>query len=106
MRRIATVIATTAALAGCVSQSAEPKIRDALLGYGVQPRQASCMADELSRKLTVGQLRTLSRVAHEAKHDRYRDRPIADLIRLAERVGDPDLIIKVTRATFGCAILR
>ena len=44
-------------LAGCVSKYAEVRIESALLGYGVSPKQASCMADDLSQKLTIDQLR-------------------------------------------------
>ncbi len=103
MRKIPALL-SLALLGGCVTQQAEVKIETALLDYGVAPRQAACMADDLSHNLTIAQLRTLSRVAHEAKHDRYRDASLRDLAKLANRVGDPDLVLKVTRATLGCAL--
>ena len=90
-------------LGGCVSKYAEVRIESALLGYGVAPRQASCMADDLSQKLTIDQLRTLSRLAQESKGG-LRNRPLRDLVRLAGRVGDQDMVVKVARATIGCAV--
>lgn len=90
-------------LGGCVSKYAEVRIETALVGYGVAPKQASCMADELSRKLTIDQLRTLSRLAKESK-DGFRNRQLRDLVRLADRVGDQDMVVKVARATVGCAV--
>ncbi len=90
-------------LGGCVSSYAEVRIESALLSYGVAPRQASCMADDLSQKLTIDQLRTLSRLAKESKGG-LRNRPLRDLVRLADKVGDQDMVVKVARATIGCAV--
>lgn len=90
-------------LAGCVSKYAEVRIESVLLGYGVSPKQASCMADDLSQKLTIDQLRKLSRLASEAKKG-LRNRPLRDLVNLAGQVGDQDMVVKVARATVGCAV--
>ena len=102
MLRIALVMALIV-LGGCVAKYAEVRIESALLGYGVAPRQASCMADDLSRKLTIDQLRILSRLATESKQG-FRNRPLRDLVTLAAKVGDQDMVVKVARATIGCAV--
>ena len=90
-------------LAGCVSKYAEVRIESVLLGYGVSRKEASCMADDLSQKLTIDQLRKLSRLASEAKKG-LRNRPLRDLVNLAGQVGDQDMVVKVARATVGCAV--
>lgn len=98
-----TLLVPLVLLGGCVSKYAEVRIESALLGYGVAAKQASCMAEQLSQKLTIDQLRMLSRLANESK-DGFRNRPLRDLVRLAGRVGDQDVVVKVARATVGCAV--
>ena len=98
-----TLLIALVLLSGCVSRYAEVRIETALLGYGVAPKQAACMAEDLSQRLTIDQLRKLSSVASETQKG-FRNRPLRDLVTLAGQVGDQDMVVKVTRATVGCIV--
>ena len=97
--------ALTLGLAGCATP--EARIETRLVDAGFSPRNARCLADELTHRLTLGQLRTLNQVAKEIQNTRrVRKMTVGDLAEQVGRVGDPKLIVEVTRAGLGCAILR
>ena len=97
--------ALTLALAGCATP--ESRIETRLVAAGFSQGNAHCLANELTDRLTLGQLRTLNAVAKDIQDTRRVKRMTAgELAERLRRVGDPKLLVAVTRAGLGCAILR
>lgn len=99
------VILPLLALAACATPS--DRITDALIDYGIAPPQAQCVGERLEDRLSVAQLRELSRYARA-----YRDNDpnpdalgIADLIRVASQVQDARVPIEVGKAAANCGLL-
>lgn len=99
------IILPILALAGCATPS--DKIADALVAYGIAPRQAQCIGGRLEDRLSVGQLRELARYARA-----YREGDpdpgaagIGDLIRVAAQVHDARVPIEVGKAAAHCGLL-
>ena len=105
MRRIVIGIGlATAMLSGCATP--ESRIESKLIAAGLSKRNAKCMAHELTDRLSWQQLRTLDRLAKDARNsDRLGRLTIGELAERLQRAGDPKLIVAVSRAGLGCAIL-
>ena len=93
-----TTIALLAALAlgGCVSKLAEGRVRAALIDAGLSDRNAACMAERMTDRLSIGQLRRLEALRAER-------RTLADYVYTVRRVGDRQLIEVTTSAALLCA---
>lgn len=85
MRRALVVAAMALALSGCVSKLAYGRVKSALTEAGLSDANASCMADRMTDKLTVAQLRKLERLKGEK-------RSVMDYVAAVRRVGDADAI--------------
>lgn len=97
MHRVVIALAAGMALAGCVSQIAEGRVRTALVEAGVAPRQADCMAERMTDRLTIGQLRRLEAL-------KGTKRTLADYVAAVRRVGDPEVIGVTTSSAALCAV--
>ena len=62
MRRVL-ILSLLLATTGCVEEIKESRVKSALLDGGVPEPMAGCMAHQMAKKLTVGQLRSLQKIA-------------------------------------------
>lgn len=98
--RVVPAIALLLAVAGCAA-SKKAQVRSALTNAGLPPTYATCMAQPLARDLSVGQLKSLQRVAKLAQTApaRMTERQVMDLLK---RDLDPQTVGVVVRAGVGC----
>jgi hypothetical protein len=96
MRRMV-LLALVAALAttGCVSKLAYGRVKSALTDAGLSEVNAACMADRMTDKLTILQLRKLQALQGEK-------RSIADYVNAVRRVGDPEVLAVTVTAAAVC----
>lgn len=90
------LLSAALALAGCVSQLAEPRVRSALVEAGLSQANAACMAERMTDRLTIGQLRRL-------EHMRGAQRSLSDFVAAVRRVGDAETIAVTASAAALCA---
>ena len=86
------MLATT----GCVSKIAYPRVKSALLDAGLSERNAACMADRMTDRLSIGQLRKLEAL-------RGQKRSLAEYVATVRRVVDPEVIGVTTSSAALCA---
>ena len=95
--RAAAVLALVAALAACSpSKLAYGRVKSALLDAGLSEKNAACMANRMTDKLTIGQLRKLERL----KGDK---RSPADYVAAVRRVNDMDALEVTASSAALCA---
>lgn len=88
-------VALAIALAGCTpAKLAEGRVRSALMDAGLSQPNAACMAERMTDRLTLGQLRKLQ--ALQAPK-----RSIADYVMTVRRISDRKLV----EVTVGSALL-
>lgn len=90
-----------AMLAGC--QTPQSKVRSRLVGLGVSPPMAGCMADRMVDRLSYRQLQRLGELGGISRHD-VRDMRVGELIERTRALQDPEILAVVSRAALGCAI--
>jgi len=90
------ILALALTLGGCVSKLAEGRVRSALVDAGLSPSNAACMAERMTDRLSLAQLRRLQ--ALQAPR-----RTLADCVYAVRRVGDPQLIEVTGSAALLCA---
>jgi len=91
----ATLAALAVVLVGCTpAKLAEGRVRSALMDAGLSQPNAACMAERMTDRLTLGQLRKLQALQSPK-------RSIADYVMTVRRVGDRELI----EVTVGSALL-
>jgi hypothetical protein len=98
--RIAAFSALAAVLmlvsAGCVSKLAEGRVRSALMNAGLSQDNAACMAERMTDRLSIGQLRRLE-VLQTPK------RSLADYVFAVRRLNDGQLLSVTASAAALCA---
>lgn len=95
MRKFSVVLLL--ALAACSpSKLAYGRVKSALLDAGLSERNAACMADRMTDKLTISQLKKLERL----KGDK---RSLMDYVWAVRRVDDPDAIEVTASSAALCA---
>lgn len=87
-------------LSGCVASRYQ--ISDALMRYGLNQNEASCAAEFLRGHLSTGQVSRLARAAHD--YDSGGRMTFGDLIRVAGRVEDREVMFQVGAAALACKI--
>jgi hypothetical protein len=104
--RAAIALSVTFVLGACATPS--DRIASALEAYGFPRAQATCVGDQLQKRLSVAQLAELARVARavRAQNPDPRSLTMDDLLRLSGEVRDPALTIEVVRAGAGCGLVR
>jgi hypothetical protein len=90
------------ALAGCATTK-QAQVRSALLDAGLSEPMANCMAEPLGTELSVGQLKSLQRVAKLANTSptKMTQKQVLDLLK---RDLDPETVGVVVRAGIGCFV--
>jgi pyrroline-5-carboxylate reductase len=83
--------------AGCVSKLAESRVRSALVDAGVSPANAACMAERMTDRLSLAQLRRLEAL-------RAPKRSLADYVWTVRRLDDPQLVDVTVSAAALCAM--
>ena len=82
------------ALGGCVAKLAEGRVRSALVASGLSDANAACMAERMTDRLSIGQLRKLQALQGPK-------RSLSDYVYAVRKVGDRQLI----EVTAGAAVL-
>jgi hypothetical protein len=100
MRFIAAVLPLVA-LAACATP--ESRVRAALTDAGLPRPVASCMAQRMVDRLSLGQLQKLSRLSGISKAQ-IGQMSVGELLRRTKALGDPEILSVVTTAGIGCAI--
>ena len=103
MNRFAPVFLAALALAGCAMISPRERVHAELLHAGIKPRMASCLADRLVDRLSIGELKQLGRAAKLPRKD-VGAMSIDELAGRLGAIGDPHIVSVVTSAGIGCAI--
>ncbi len=87
-------------LAGCTpAKLAEGRVRSALMDAGLSQPNAACMAERMTDRLTLGQLRKLQALqALQAPK-----RSVADYVMTVRRVGDRQLVEVTVSSALLCA---
>lgn len=88
------------ALSGCTASRYQ--ISDALQRYGLSENQASCAAEFLRGHLSTSQVSRLTKAARY--YDRDGPLTFGDLIRVAGRVDDREVLFQVGAAALACRV--
>ncbi|MGE8132136.1 hypothetical protein ACQKO5_00915 [Novosphingobium subterraneum] len=97
MRKAATVAAIALTVAACApSKLAYGKVRSALIDAGLSDSNASCMAERMTDRLSIGQLQRLQSLQAPK-------RGLADYVATVKRLGDAELLGVTTSAAALCA---
>lgn len=98
-------LAACAAISACATPS--DRISDALIGYGIDQRQAVCVGERLQRNLSLGQLQELARLARTYRENDPNPGQLGlnDLLRIAGQVQDPRVPIEVAKAAGNCGLV-
>jgi len=97
MRKGAAVIAIALAAASCApSRLAYGKVRSALVDAGLSDSNAACMAERMTDRLSIGQLKRLQSLQGPK-------RGLADYVATVRRLGDAELLGVTTSAAALCA---
>lgn len=101
--RLTLCLVTCALLAGCASVSPEARVRASLIEAGLSPRMAGCMAERMTDRLSIAQLRRLRSLARTRGQD-VRAMPVDELLHQIRALRDPEIFEVISRAGVGCAL--
>jgi hypothetical protein len=87
-------------LSGCTASRYQ--ISDALQRYGLSENQASCAAEFLRGHLSTSQVSRLTKAARY--YDRDGPLTFGDLVRVAGRVDDREVLFQVGAAALACRV--
>ena len=87
-------------LSGCVATRYQ--ISDALMRYGLDRNEASCAAEFLRGHLSTGQVNHLADAARY--YETGKRLTFGDLVRVAGRVDDSEVLLQVGAAALACKI--
>ena len=85
MKRVVPAVLLVFVIACSPSKLAYGRVKSALLDAGLSERNSACMADRMTDKLSIGQLKKLERLQGEK-------RSLMDYVAAVRRVGDLDAI--------------
>ena len=94
--RIAGSILAALALTGCVAKLAEGRVKSALVDAGLSEPNADCMAERMTDRLSLSQLRKLEAL-------RGAKRTVWDYVSAVRKVGDAEVLSVTTSAAALCA---
>jgi hypothetical protein len=95
MRRALLLIAALSTSA-CVAKLAEGRVRSALLDAGLSEANAACMANRMTDKLTIFQLRKLQELKGEK-------RSLSDYVAAVRRVNDAEALAVTASSAALCS---
>ena len=96
MTRLAGVCLGALALTGCVSKLAEGRVQSALVEAGLSAPNADCMAERMTDRLSIGQLRKLEAL-------KGNKRSVWDYVSAVRKVGDAEVLGVTSSAAALCA---
>ncbi len=79
----------------CVSKLAYGRVKGALVEAGLSDTNAACMADRMTDKLTILQLRKLQALRGEK-------RSLSDYVAAVRKVGDPEVLAVTATSAAVC----
>ena len=94
--RIVALLALGLSINACVSKLAEGRVRHALVEAGLPRDDAACMAERMTDRLSLGQLRKLE--ALQAPQ-----RSLNDYVTTVRRIGDTQLLSVTASSALLCA---
>ena len=94
-RRLVLVAAIALGLSGCVSKLAYGRVKSALTEAGLSDANAACMADRMTDKLTILQLRKLQALRGEK-------RSLSEYVAAVRRVNDPEVLAVTATSAAVC----
>jgi hypothetical protein len=89
------LLAAALTLTACVSRLAEPRVRSALVEAGLSDPNARCMAERMTDRLTIGQLRRLQQLSGAR-------RTLPEFVAAVRRLGDAETISVTATAAGLC----
>jgi hypothetical protein len=96
MNRLAILLAITLTITGCVAKLAEGRARSSLSEAGLSDANAACMADRMTDRLSIGQLRRLQEIGGSR-------RSLSEFVAAVRRFGDAEMISVTASAAALCA---
>ncbi len=81
----------------------ESRVRSALVDAGLTRPIATCMAQRMVDRLSLGQLQRLSRLSGLGR-EQIGQLTVADFLHRIRALGDPKILEVVTTAGIGCTI--
>ncbi len=99
--RILLIALPVLALSACATP--ETRVRTALMDAGLSRPVASCMAQRMVDRLSLGQLQKLSRLSG-ISNTQIGQLTVGEMLRRTKALGDPEILAVVTTAGLGCAI--
>jgi hypothetical protein len=95
--RFAAVLAAILAVAACApAKLAEGRVKSALVDAGLSDSNAACMAERMTDRLSIGQLKRLQALQGPK-------RGLMDYVATVKRLGDAELLGVTTSAAALCA---
>lgn len=82
----------------------ESRIRSSLIEIGLPRDTAACMADNVASKLSLQQIRTLSRLSGMSER-KIGAMTVGEFSRLLTRSGNAEMVAIFTRSGVGCAVM-
>jgi len=95
LRHAAILVAIALTVPGCVSKLAYGRVKSAFFEAGLSEANSACMAERLTDKLSIMQLRKLQALRGEK-------RSLADYVAAVRRVGDPEVLAVTATAAAVC----
>ncbi|GAA4052681.1 hypothetical protein [Parerythrobacter jejuensis] len=89
-------------LTGCISQIAESRVESALLKAGLSQRNATCMAERMVDRLSIGQLRKLEALRGKAGEP-MKPRTLRQYVERVRAVGDAEVLAVTSTSAALCA---
>jgi hypothetical protein len=84
--------------------SPQSRLTTGLQEAGLSSKQSRCMADDMSGKLSIGQLIKLSSLSKAKERDPVRT-SVKQFLHDVRALGDTEIIAITTRAALGCALM-
>lgn len=89
-------------LTGGCAQIAEARVRTALERGGLSPANAACMAERMTDRLTLPQLRRLEALSGQSRASLAR-LSLPEFVALVERIGDAEVLAVTASSAALCA---
>ncbi len=96
------ILAATASLALAACATPENRVKTALLQAGLSEPVSACMADRMTDRLSISQLKKLAAAGKGAGP--VGQMSLSELSTRVRAIGDPQIVSVVTSAGIGCAI--
>lgn len=99
--RAAGIAAALVAMTLAACASPQTRVEQGLIDAGIEPQRASCMAEILTDRLSVGQLKKLGELG-KLKEESGKDLTVGFLLENSEAVKDPEILAAVGVALTSC----